>query len=145
MDLDELLFKTHEYQVLRSELIHEIQQLVSKAKNISEIIYSVTYTDEDIAEQTDFSMDDLIQRLGFVEEDMGYDLDKSHASRKGTLNDRIPTELLSRTFLAAESGPHAVEMVYSRAYEHRFVGHYSRLEVSGLWALHADTCTCKIS
>ena len=42
---------------------------------ISEIIYSVTYTDEDIAEQTDFSMDDLIQRLGFVEEDMGYDLD----------------------------------------------------------------------
>lgn len=75
MDLDELLFKTHEYQVLRSELIHEIQQLVSKAKNISEIIYSVTYTDEDIAEQTDFSMDDLIQRLGFVEEDMGYDLD----------------------------------------------------------------------
>ena len=75
MDLDELLFKTQEYQVLRSELIHEIQQLVSKAKNISEIIYSVTYTDEDIAEQTDFSMDDLIQRLGFVEEDMGYDLD----------------------------------------------------------------------
>ena len=75
MDLDELLFKTHEYQALRSELIHEIQQLVKKAKIISEIIYSVTYTDEDIAEQTDFSMDDLIQRLGFVEEDMGYDLD----------------------------------------------------------------------
>lgn len=75
MDLDELLFKTHEYQALRSELIHEIKQLVSKAKIISEIIYSVTYTDEDIAEQTDFSMDDLIQRLGFVEEDMGYDLD----------------------------------------------------------------------
>ena len=75
MDLDELLFKTREYQALRSELIHEIQQLVSKAKIISEIIYSVTYTDEDIAEQTDFSMDDLIQRLGFVEEDMGYDLD----------------------------------------------------------------------
>ena len=75
MDLDELLFKTHEYQALRSELIHEIQQLVSKAKIISEIIYSVTYTDEDIAEQTDFSMDDLIQRLGFVEEGMGYDLD----------------------------------------------------------------------
>lgn len=75
MDLDKVLFKTQEYQALRSELIHDIQQLVSKAKIISEIIYSVTYTDEDIAEQTDFSVDDLIQRLGFIEEDMGYDLD----------------------------------------------------------------------
>lgn len=75
MDLDVLKLKAQEYQRLRNELIHEIQQLVSKAKIISEIIYSVTYTDEDIAEQTDFSMDDLIQRLGFVEEDMGYDLD----------------------------------------------------------------------
>ena len=112
MDLDELLFKTHEYQVLRSELIHEIQQLVSKAKNISEIIYSVTYTDEDIAEQTDFSMDDLIQRLGFVEEDMGYDLDKSHASRKGTLNDRIPAKLPTRAILASESCPNSIEMFY---------------------------------
>ena len=75
MDFETILQKTQEYQKLRSELINEIQQLVSKAKIIQEIIYSVTYTDEDTADQTDYSMDALIERLDFVEEDMDHDLD----------------------------------------------------------------------
>ena len=58
---------------MRSEIISEIQQIVSKAKVINEIVYSVAATEENI-DMSEVLMDNEINYLSDIDEDTCYDL-----------------------------------------------------------------------
>ena len=73
MDIDKLIEKTQNYRQLRSEIISEIQQIVSKAKVINEIVYSVAATDENL-DTSEVLMDNEINYLSDIDEDTCYDL-----------------------------------------------------------------------
>ena len=73
MDIDKLIEKTQNYRQLRSEIISEIQQIVSKAKVINEILYSVAATEENI-DMSEALMDNEINYLSDIDEDTCYDL-----------------------------------------------------------------------
>lgn len=73
MDIDILIEKTQSYRQLRSEIISEIQQIVSKAKVINEIVYSVAATEENI-DMSEVLMDNEINYLSDIDEDTCYDL-----------------------------------------------------------------------
>jgi uncharacterized coiled-coil DUF342 family protein len=70
MDIDKLIEKTQSYRQLRSEIISEIQQIVSKAKVINEILYSVAATEENI-DMSEALMDNEINYLSDIDEDIG--------------------------------------------------------------------------
>lgn len=73
MDIDKLIEKTQSYRQLRSEIISEIQQIVSKAKFINEILYSVAATEENI-DMSEALMDNEINYLSDIDEDTCYDI-----------------------------------------------------------------------
>lgn len=73
MDIDKLIEKTQNYRQLRSEIISEIQQIVSKAKVINEIVYSVAATEENL-DTSEVLMDNEINYLSDIDEDTCYDL-----------------------------------------------------------------------
>ena len=73
MDIDKLIEKTQNYRQLRSEIISEIQQIVSKAKVINEILYSVAATEENI-DMSEALMDNEINYLSDIDEETCYDL-----------------------------------------------------------------------
>ncbi len=73
MDIDKLIEKTQNYRQLRSEIIYEIQQIVSKAKVINEIVYSVAATEENL-DTSEVLMDNEINYLSDIDEDTCYDL-----------------------------------------------------------------------
>ena len=73
MDIDKLIEKTQSYRQLRSEIISEIQQIVSKAKVINEILYSVAATEENL-DTSEVLMDNEINYLSDIDEDTCYDL-----------------------------------------------------------------------
>lgn len=73
MDIDKLIEKTQSYRQLRSEIISEIQQIVSKAKVINEIVYSVAATEENL-DTSEVLMDNEINYLSDIDEDTCYDL-----------------------------------------------------------------------
>ena len=73
MDIDKLIEKTQSYRQLRSEIVSEIQQIVSKAKVINEILYSIAATEEN-ADTSEVLMDNEINYLSDIDEDTDYDL-----------------------------------------------------------------------
>lgn len=73
MDIDKLIEKTQNYRQLRSEIIYEIQQIVSKAKVINEIVYSVAATEENL-DTSEVLMDNEINYLSDIDEDTCYNL-----------------------------------------------------------------------
>ena len=58
---------------MRSEIISEIQQIVSKAKVINEILYSVAATEENI-NMSEALMDNEINYLSDIDEDSCYNI-----------------------------------------------------------------------
>ena len=73
MDIDKLIEKTQNYRQLRSEIISEIQQIVSKAKVINEIVYSVAATEENL-DTSEVLMDNEINYLSDIDEDSCYNI-----------------------------------------------------------------------
>lgn len=73
MDIEKIIEQTESYHQLRSEIISEIQQIVSKAKVINEIVYSVAATEENI-DMSEVLMDNEINYLSDIDEDTCYDL-----------------------------------------------------------------------
>ena len=73
MDIDKLIEKTQSYRQLRSEIIYEIRQIVSKTKVINEILYSVAATEENI-DMSEALMDNEINYLSDIDEDTSYDI-----------------------------------------------------------------------
>ena len=73
MDIDKLIEKTQSYRQLRSEIIYEIRQIVSKTKVINEILYSVAATEENI-DMSEALMDNEINYLSDIDEDSCYNI-----------------------------------------------------------------------
>lgn len=53
MDIDKIIEKTQQYERLRSELITEIQFMVSRAKTLTESLNSLAATDDSINDISD--------------------------------------------------------------------------------------------
>lgn len=73
MDIDKLIEKTQRYRQLRTEIISEIPQIVSKAKVINEILYSIVAIEENI-DISESLMDYEIDYLSDINEDTCYDI-----------------------------------------------------------------------
>jgi len=56
MDIDKIIEKTQQYERLRSELITEIQLMVSRARTLTESLNSLAATDDSINDILEYEM-----------------------------------------------------------------------------------------
>ena len=56
MDIDKIIEKTQQYERLRSELITEIQLMVSRARTLTESLNSLAATDDSINDISEYEM-----------------------------------------------------------------------------------------
>lgn len=66
MDIDKIIEKTQQYNKLRSELVTEIEQIVSHAKALIETLYSVAATDDNIKDISEYEMDEELHGLANI-------------------------------------------------------------------------------
>ena len=63
MDIDKLLVKIDNLKKLQDNIAYEITQVVSKANAISEMLYSISYSDDAPMELSEFLLDNEIDIL----------------------------------------------------------------------------------
>ena len=63
MDIDKLLVKIDNLKKLQDDIAYEISQVVAKAKMISEMLYSISYSDDAPMELSEFMLDNEIDAL----------------------------------------------------------------------------------
>ena len=63
MDIDKLLVKIDNLKKLQDDIAYEISQVVAKAKMISEMLYSISYSDDAPMELSEFMLDNEIDTL----------------------------------------------------------------------------------
>jgi hypothetical protein len=63
MDIDKLLVKIDNLKKLQDDIDYEISQEVAKAKMISEMLYSISYSDDAPMELSEFMLDNEIDTL----------------------------------------------------------------------------------
>ena len=63
MDIDKLLVKIGNIKKLQDDIAYEISQVVAKAKMISEMLYSISYSDDAPIELSEFLLDNEIDTL----------------------------------------------------------------------------------
>ena len=63
MDIDKLLEKICNLKKLQDDIAYEISQVVAKAKMISEMLYSISYSDDAPMELSEFMLDNEIDAL----------------------------------------------------------------------------------
>ena len=66
MNIDKIIEKTQQYNKLRSELITEIEQIVSHAKALIETLYSVAATEDNIKDISEYEMDEELYGLANI-------------------------------------------------------------------------------
>ena len=63
LDIDKLLVKIDNLKKLQDDTAYEISQVVAKAKMISEMLYSISYSDDAPMELSEFMLDNEIDTL----------------------------------------------------------------------------------
>lgn len=63
MDIDKLLEKICNLKKLQDDIAYEISQVVAKAQVMSEMLYSISYSDDAPMEISDFLLDNEIDTL----------------------------------------------------------------------------------
>ena len=63
MDIDKLLVKIDNLKKLQDDIAYEISQVVAKAKMISEMLYSISYSDDAPMDLSEFMLDNEIDTL----------------------------------------------------------------------------------
>ena len=63
MDIDKLLAKIGNIKKLQDDIAYEISQVTAKAKMISEMLYSISYSDDAPMELSEFLLDNEIDIL----------------------------------------------------------------------------------
>ena len=63
MDIDKVLVKIGNIKKLQDDIAYEISQVVAKAKMISEMLYSISYSDDAPMELSEFLLDNEIDIL----------------------------------------------------------------------------------
>ena len=63
MDIDKLLVNIGNIKKLQDDIAYEISQVVTKAKMISEMLYSISYSDDAPMELSEFLLDNEIDTL----------------------------------------------------------------------------------
>ena len=63
MDIEKLLVKISDIKKLQDDIAYEISQVVAKAKMISEMLYSISYSDDAPMELSEFLLDKEIDTL----------------------------------------------------------------------------------
>ena len=63
MDIDKLLVKIGNIKKLQDDIAYEISQVVAKAKVMSEMLYSISYSDDAPMELSEFLLDNEIDTL----------------------------------------------------------------------------------
>ena len=63
MDIDKLLVKIGNIKKLQDDIAYDISQVVTKAKVMSEMLYSISYSDEAPMELSEFLLDNEIYTL----------------------------------------------------------------------------------
>lgn len=63
MDIEKLLVKISDIKKLQDDIAYEISQVVAKAKMISEMLYSISYSDDAPMELSEFLLDNEIDIL----------------------------------------------------------------------------------
>lgn len=68
MDIDKIIEKTQQYERLRSELITEIQLMVSRARTLTESLNSLAATDDSINDISEYEMYEELYCLEDIDE-----------------------------------------------------------------------------
>ena len=68
MDIDKIIEKTQQYERLRSELITEIQFMVSRARTLTELLNSLAATDDSINDISEYEMYEELYCLEDIDE-----------------------------------------------------------------------------
>ena len=63
MDIDKVLVKIGNIKKLQDDIAYEISQVTAKAKMISEMLYSISYSDDAPMELSEFLLDNEIDIL----------------------------------------------------------------------------------
>ena len=63
MDIDKVLVKIGNIKKLQDDIAYEISQVTAKAKMISEMLYSISYSDDAPMELSEFLLDNEIDTL----------------------------------------------------------------------------------
>lgn len=63
MDIEKVLVKIGNIKKLQDDIAYEISQVVAKAKMISEMLYSISYSDDAPIELSEFLLDNEIDTL----------------------------------------------------------------------------------
>ena len=63
MDIDKVLVKIGNIKKLQDDIAYEISQVVTKAKMISEMLYSISYSDDAPMDLSEFMLDNEIDTL----------------------------------------------------------------------------------
>ena len=63
MDIDKVLVKIGNIKKLQDDIAYEISQVTAKAKMISEMLYSISYSDDAPMDLSEFMLDNEIDTL----------------------------------------------------------------------------------